>query len=517
MKSDFSNNNWRPYVFSMLLITGMTVLLRPFGFAFETANMALIFLLPVLWNAVVWGLRPALFAALLGVLSFDFFFVPPVISFTVADLRYLISFAVYLAVAILTASLAARLKQQVLYSKQKEKQTATLYALSKQISSAVDMSSLLERFSTQLSDMLNMDVTIYLSEEERELRLARRSRPFDHHVQEKAELALAHRVYEQGKPLEKKIPHTGGLIGHFIPLQIEEKCFGVMVLLSQREQNEILPEQALLFEAIGRLAASAVARVMFEEEAKLAHLTAESERLRIAILNSVSHELRTPLAAIIGSATGLIDGDKLFSNDERMDLLVTIRDGAHRMNRLVLNLLGMARLESGMLTLQKGECELEEIIGSVLVQLRDDQEHRHIRLLPAGELPIIIGDEALLEQMLMNVLSNAIKYSPDYSEIVLSFKVDNNCLQLSVADEGIGLKEEELERIFEKFYRSDQTKQHTGTGLGLAISKGIAELHGGTISARPNAPEGAIITISLPLHQINLYTDHFKENMTHDP
>ncbi|MFC3772893.1 ATP-binding protein [Paenibacillus sp. GCM10012303] len=498
-----TKHDLRPYITTALLIAGMTILIQPFGLAFDLANISLIYLLPVLLNAVVWGLRPAFFAAFLGVLSFDFFFVPPVLSFTVADLRYLISFAVYIAVAVLTASLAARLKQQVLYSKQKEKQTATLYALSKQISSAVDMPSLLDRFSRQLSEILKMDVTIYLAENNNELTLARRSSPFSHHVQEQAELALAKRVYKEGTSLEKRISHTGGLIGHFIPLQIEEQRFGVMVLISKHERSETLPEQALLFEAVGGLAASAVARVKFEEEAKLAHLTAESERLRIAILNSVSHELRTPLAAIIGSATGLIDGEKLFTAEERMELLVTIRDGALRMNRLVLNLLGMARLEGGMLTLRKDECELEEIIGSTFMQLKGYQEHRTIRLALPDEIPIVLGDEALLEQMLINVISNAIKYSPDYSEIILSVKAGSEFVELTVADEGVGLKEDELERIFEKFYRSEQTGHLTGTGLGLAISKGIAELHGGTISAQPNAPKGAIITISLPLVQDN--------------
>lgn len=498
-----SYNKWKPYIISLLLIAGMTILLKPFGLAFEPANIALIFLLPVLLNASIWGLRPAFFAALLGVLSFDFFFVPPVLSFTVADLRYLISFSVYLAVAILTASLAARLKQQVLYSKQKEKQTATLYALSKHISSAADMPSLLDRFSRQLLEILKLDVTIYLAENDDALTLAHRSCPFAHHVQEQAELALAKRVHTLGKPLEKRVPHTGGLIGHFVPLQIEEHRLGVMVLFPKHERNETIPEQALLFEALGGLAASAVARVKFEEEAKLAHLTAESERLRIAILNSVSHELRTPLAAIIGSATGLIDGEKLFTAKVRMELLVTIRDGALRMNRLILNLLGMARLEGGMLALRKNECEIDEIIGSTLMQLKGYQECRTIRLDLHDGIPIVLGDEALLEQMLINVVSNAIKYSPDHSEIIISVRVDGESIRISVADEGIGLKEDELERIFEKFYRSEQTGQLTGTGLGLAISKGIAELHGGTISAKSNEPKGATITISLPIDEHN--------------
>ncbi|MEK3786171.1 sensor histidine kinase [Paenibacillus sp. FSL K6-1230] len=152
-------------------------------------------------------------------------------------------------------------------------------------------------------------------------------------------------------------------------------------------------------------------------------LTAESERLRTPILNSVSHELRTPLAAIIGSATGLIENERLFSQKDRVELLMTIRDGALRMNRLVLNLLGMARLEGGMLRLRENWCDIEDIIGVTLSQVKDDQEHRELVIkLPEGDPILVLGDEVLLEQMLVNVISNAIKYSPDYSK--LSFRYD---------------------------------------------------------------------------------------------
>jgi two-component system sensor histidine kinase KdpD len=256
-----------------------------------------------------------------------------------------------------------------------------------------------------------------------------------------------------------------------------------------------------LLDALGGLAAIAIARVKLTEEAKIAHLTAESERLRTALLDSVSHELRTPLATIIGSATGLIEGDRLFSSEDRLDLMTTIRDGAMRMNRLVTNLLGMVKLESGMLRLSKKWCDMEDILGVVLAQVKDFQQHREIRVSLPERIPMLLGDEVLLEQVLVNIVSNSIKYSLDYSEIVISVSVDERIVVISVADSGIGLPEGERERIFEKFYRAATTRHVPGTGLGLAICKGIIELHGGTIAAEPNAGRGTVMIVTLPLSE----------------
>lgn len=487
----------RSYVSTTLLIALMTMVLKPFGLAFDLVNIALIYLLPVLFNAVFGGLRPAFYAAILGVLAFDFFFVPPVLSFTVADLRYLVSFGVYLAVAALTASLAAKLKQQVLYSKQREAHTAVLYALSEQMSAIADIDSMLDNFSRQVSLTFDTEIAIYLADDRNNLALAHRSANVTGCRQEDEERTTAKRVFVHGETA-----NLNESPGYFIPLRAEDRIYGVMALYPKQSRIGITTEQKRLLEALGGLAASAIARVMLAEEAKLAHITAESERLRTAILNSVSHELRTPLAAIIGSATGLIEGEHLFSSEDRMELLTTIRDGALRMNRLVKNLLSMVQLESGMLRLRKNWCDVEDLIGVTLSQVKDLQQHRKLRAeLPDDGPIIVLGDEVLLEQMLVNVVSNAIKYSPDYSEITLSVRIREATVVISVSDTGTGLKEDEYDRIFEKFYRSDGAKQITGTGLGLAICKGIVELHKGTISAKSNEPQGTIITITLPVNK----------------
>lgn len=491
----------RSYASITLLIVLMTLALRPLEFALDLVNIALIYLFPMLVSAVWWGLRPAIYAAVLAILAFDFFFVPPMLSFSVADLRYLVSFIVYVAVAVLTASLASRLKQQLAYSKQREAHTAALYALSRQISAFADIHALLDNVSRHASDSIGTDIAIYLPDDQGQLALTHRSARDRDWGQGESEKAVAQLAFDHGEAIGYGSDTLRDTPGYYLPLRTEDRVYGVLALDLNGRRSGMTAEQRRMLEALAGLAASAIARVKLTEEAKIAHLSAESERLRTAILDSVSHELRTPLAAIIGSATVLTADDHLFTADDRMELLVTIRDGAQRMNRLVMNLLRMVQLESGMLRLRENWCDVEDLIGVALAQVKAFQAHRKLRVrLPAPGQPLFVrGDEVLLEQVLVNVVSNAIKYSPDHSDIDIAVSADSDTLTISVYDQGVGLAEDEYDRIFEKFYRADATKQVTGTGLGLAICKGIVELHHGTISGRRNAPQGSVMTIKLPL------------------
>ncbi|WP_248923959.1 ATP-binding protein [Paenibacillus hamazuiensis] len=493
--------SWSPYVWITALIGLLTAVLHPFGLFLDPVNIALIYLIPVLLSAAYGGIGPSFYAALLGVLAFDFFFVPPFLSFTVADLRYLISFAVFLAVAGLTGSLAARLKQQLRFSKQREAHTASLYELSRQMSAITDIHSLLANVTRKVSEMIQTQAAIYLPDEHDELRLTAASPGHSDGGQSESERMIAKWVFQHGEAAGKGSGVLRETSGFYVPLRTEDRVYGVLAIKLEKESGAIPPDTRRLLEALGGLAAIAIARLKLTEEARIAHLSAESEKLRTALLDSVSHELRTPLATIIGSATGLIEGDKLFSPEDRLELLAAIRDGALRMNRLVANLLGMVKLESGMLQLRKKWCDLEDIIGVVLAQVKDFQQHREINVKLPERVPVLLGDEVLLEQMLVNVVSNSIKYSPDYSRIAISVKADEDNVEISVADSGVGLSAADRERIFEKFYRAGRTKHIPGTGLGLAICKGIAELHGGTISAQPNVEGGTVMTIALPQNE----------------
>ncbi len=487
---------WKFYIGVTLFITLLTVILHAFRLELDLVNISLMYLFPVLFSAVYWGMGPSLYAAGVGVLTFDFFFVPPFFSFTVADLSYLVSFAVYLAVAALTASLATRLRQQLNFAKQREANTASLYALSRQMTAITDLNSLLENVSRQVSDTINTQVAIYLPENQDELELSTYTSSQSNWGKGESEMVIAKWVYQHGEMAGRGSNTLRESPGLYVPLRTEDRIYGVLAI--NLENRNITLENQRLLEAIGGLAAGAIARVKLGEEAKLAHLTAESERIRTVLLDSVSHELRTPLATIIGSATGLIEGDRIFSAEDRLDLLSTIRDGALRMNRLVTNLLGMVKLESGMLRLRKEWCDVEDIMGVVLSQVKDFQQHREIRVRLPDQIPFVLGDDVLLEQVLVNVVSNSIKYSPDYSPIIISVRQDANDVVVTVADSGIGILAADRERIFDKFYRGDLTKHVPGTGLGLAICKGIIEAHGGTITAQPNIDKGTVITITLP-------------------
>ena len=359
-----------------------------------------------------------------------------------------------------------------------------------------DLDSLLENVSRQVSDTINTQVAIYLPENQDELELSTYTSSQSNWGKGESEMVIAKWVYQHGEMAGRGSNTLRESPGLYVPLRAEDRIYGVLAI--NLENRNITLENQRLLEAIGGLAAGAIARVKLGEEAKLAHLTAESERIRTVLLDSVSHELRTPLATIIGSATGLIEGDRIFSAEDRLDLLSTIRDGALRMNRLVTNLLGMVKLESGMLRLRKEWCDVEDIMGVVLSQVKDFQQHREIRVRLPDQIPFVLGDDVLLEQVLVNVVSNSIKYSPDYSPIIISVRQDANDVVVTVADSGIGILAADRERIFDKFYRGDLTKHVPGTGLGLAICKGIIEAHGGTITAQPDIDKGTVITITLP-------------------
>lgn len=498
---------WLVYGLITLLTAVLTLVMGGYAEELEIVNIALIYLFPVLLSAVYGGLGPALFAAGIGVLALDFFFVAPQLSFTVSDLRYLISFGVYLSVAGLTASMAERLKRQAVQAHQREAHTASLYAFSQQIGAVSDVSSLLDGVTKQLSQTIGAETAVYLPDESGALRRVHASsaEAVDGGERAREEEVVVRMVYEEGEEAGQGSRTLRELPGRYLPLRTEERTYGVLVVrLAQgenRSKKTLTDEQQRLLAALCGLAAAAIARFKLAEEAKVAHLTAESERLRSAILDSVSHELRTPLAAVIGSATGLIENDELFSKQDRMELLETIRSGAVRMNRLVQNLLGMVRLESGMLQLRREWCDVQDLIGVSLAQIRDIRGRRKLTVDLPDDLPMVRGDEVLLEQVLGNVLGNAIKYGPDGSEIVIAARATGNRLLLSIADEGPGLPPGEERRVFEKFYRSDSTRHVSGTGLGLAICKGIVDLHGGEISAasRTDGKNGAIVLISLPL------------------
>jgi two-component system sensor histidine kinase KdpD len=283
----------------------------------------------------------------------------------------------------------------------------------------------------------------------------------------------------------------------YLPLKVHGKVVGVLgIHIAERKVNL---EEWRLIEAWASMAAIAVERIQLAEMAKQAAVLVESERLHTALFNSISHEIRTPLSTIIGSISSLLDPDIKLLQSIQYELMQNIREAAIRMERVASNLLDTARLESGSVKVKNDWCDIGDIVGAALYRLRDSIQGREIQTDIPQSIPLLRGDCVLLEQVMVNLLDNALKYSRAGSDIEISASSEDAKILVSVADRGIGIPEEELQHIFQKFYRTDSTKNISGTGLGLSICKGLIEAHGGTIWAlnRPNG--GARISFALPL------------------
>lgn len=271
-------------------------------------------------------------------------------------------------------------------------------------------------------------------------------------------------------------------------------------------------EQRQLMEAWAGLAAIAIERgKLVEKECETALLVA-SDKLRTALLNSVSHELRTPLSSNIGSASTLLETEIKYSPQDQRELLINIKDGANRMERVVANLLDTARLESGMVQLKLNWCDMEDIIGTALRRLQESIRDRKINVDVRPPINVVHGDCVLLEQLLINLVDNALKYSPYDTQIDINVSGDSDKIFVSVSDRGIGIPEDELSNIFNKFYQVHHPDMRVdGTGLGLSICRGIVEAHGGKIWAENRPGGGTSIVFLLPATSSEFVNSRTKE------
>jgi two-component system sensor histidine kinase KdpD len=487
-----------PYILSIIMMILMTLIIPPISSFLGIVNISMLFLLPVLLSAARWGRFPAVITAIMGGITFDFFFVPPFFSFSVADVRYLISFAIFILVALITGTLADRLKEQINYSRQRESRVLALYALSRDIAAVDKLDAVVESIANKVAGTLEGQVVLLLPNENAKLVLQKDSG--SNNFLNESELAVASWVFDRGQKAGKGTETLGAAAALYLPLSTEQGVQGVLGICFNESEAQFDPERIRLLEAFVGLAAMAINRVKLAEQARQALTLVESERLRTALFNSLSHDLRTPLSSIIGAVTGLLeDQNVVYSPEARHDLLQIILHGAERMNRFVSNLLDMARLESGMLQLNKDWCDLQDIIGVAVNRLGESLTNRPLDIIVQPGLSLVQADGILIEQVLINLLDNALKYSEPGSKIVVTTQQRGKQLETAVANQGEGIPDTDLSKVFDKFYRLNSPLQVSGTGLGLAICKGIIEAHGGKIWAKNNKLGGVTITFTLPL------------------
>lgn len=490
----------RGYTASIVLVLAATLLcelLRPF---LAPTNMVMFYLLAVVVASVRLNRKPAIATAFLGVLAFDFFFVPPRMTFVVADTQYLMTFLGLLVVGIVISTLVARSRERAEVMRARELHTASLYYLSRDLAASVDSDAVLKAVIRNVEEALSAQVVMLLPEGERlDILAASEGLMLDIKEQAVADWAFRNN-HPAGRATDTLV--SADLI--YLPLQTPASVLGVMGVKLESEYAYHAQDNRRLLDAFATQAAMAMERIRFSRQAEQAQILQARETLERALLNSISHDLRTPLVTVTGVLSSLKDEGAHLTDRVRKELLETACGEAERLNRFVGNLLDMTRIEAGAVRLNSEPCDVQDLVGCALAALETRLGSREVSFKMLPVMPLVPMDLVLMTQVLVNLLDNSMKYSPSESLIEVIASTESPWLVLEVADRGPGVPEHDLKRVFDKFYRIPIPEGAGGTGLGLSICKGIVEAHGGKISAENRTGGGLRIVIRLPLGEQHL-------------
>ena len=485
---------WESFVFTALALAGGIVLKRYFG----VTNVGLVFLIAVLASAVRYGLWPSLFACIVAVLAFNFFFLPPLYTFTITDPENVVVLVTFAIVAVIASNLTARVRAQAIVAHERAAVTDSLYQFSRKLAGVFALDDLLWATSFQIAQMLKVRVVILLPENG--LLTVRAGYPPDDSLDE-SEIAAANWVGDHATPAGRGADSLPGAKRLYLPMRTGRGTIGVIGLDNDKPGPLLSPEQRRLFDALADQAALAIERVELSEDIEKSRLAAETEKLRAALLTSISHDLRTPLSVILGAASSLKGLEASLGADAHRELVATIQEEAERLNRFIANLLDMTRLESGAVAPKLEATDLGDVIGSALRRAGRILSGHPLKLVLAPDLPLVPLDPVLFEQVLFNLLDNAGKYATPGSTVEVAAEKIGGQVKVEIRDEGPGVPPEDLERIFDKFFRVQASdRQRAGTGLGLPIARGFVEAMGATIVASHRTePSGTIVTITIPI------------------
>lgn len=487
---------WLDYavaLFAVTLLGGAYLLLHDRFPWFGYQAIGLIELFAVLLIAISLGRGPALLAAAVSALAWNYLFIMPRFTFAISSAGDVVLLVLYFVIALLAGTLAARLREREREARHNAERTLALYTLAVESATAANMTDILSTAVEQLGRVFAADVAILLAEGES---LRTQPHPAGNLAVGGEDLAVARWAFDNGKHAGQFTDMHPQASALFVPLRTPARSVGVLGL----RLHWITPptfEQNVLIETFASQIALSIERELLNEAAQQSFRLRESERLYATLLNSISHELRTPLATIAGAAGSLIDAQANSNPAAQQELARDIQSAAGRLNRLVENLLDMSRLDAGRLQVRRDWCNVGEVIGVALQVMEDSLRGRALHVEIAPDLPLIEMDFRLIEQALVNLLDNACSHTPAGTPVEISARMDDSQLVLTVADRGPGIPAGELARVFDKFYRLPGTAAG-GTGLGLSICHGLVEAHGGTVSAANRAGGGLAVTILLP-------------------
>lgn len=482
-----------PYAYAAALVVVATLLSWLCRALFAMPDVVMIYLLVVIVVAVRFGRRPSFFATALSIAAFDFFFVPPFFTFAVSDGRHVFTFAMMFGVATLISALTLRIKRQEENARAREAQTATLYALSRELGSAFDDRAAAEVLARHAADVFESGTAVLAAKTGAIETLARVGiLPTD-----LTEQGVVRWVLEHGRPAGKGTDTLPGAGITCVPVRVGERVLAVLALASVRS-GPLRPDERELLDVFVRQGALALERARLADTAKAAALKARTEEMRSSLLSAVSHDLRTPLATITGAVTTLRDTSATLSPPQRADLEDVIQEEAERLERLVANLLEMTRLETGGVVLRREWVPLDEVVSAALSRLEARLADRTVTVALTGAPPLVSVDPMLLEQVFLNLVENAAKYSPPSTPIDIAATHGAQTLEITVADRGPGIPEADAARVFEKFFRGAHVGIG-GVGLGLPICRAVMQAHDGSIRVEARPAGGAIFRLTLPL------------------
>jgi len=488
---------WKPseWVWSISAVvaaTGISAIMFPY---FELLDLVMVYLLGVVVTAIRTSRWPALMATLLGIAAFDFFFVPPHFTFAVSDVRYFVTFGVMLAVALVISGLTLQVREQAEAARLRERKTAALYGLSRDLARERKKEKLSDIAVKHIGEVFRSQVVILVSDERG--RLVVPSTGVGTFALDEKEMGVAQWVLENRQTAGVGTDTLPGAKALYLPMIASSGPVGVVGILPENPNEPFETEQVHLLETFANQTAMAMERVILAQEAQRERLSAEKQSLRNVFLSSVSHDLRTPLATISGAADTLLRKGEHLAEGKREELVRTIHGEAERLNHIVRNVLNMTRLESGVIQVNKDWQSMEEITGAVIERLSERLKDHPLSLMIPDNLPLIPFDPLLVEQVLTNLLENALQHTPPGTPVELVARMQKAGVLIEIADRGPGIPADLEERIFEKFTRGKSPGG--GVGLGLSICRVIVEAHGGRIWAENRPGGGAVFRFTLPL------------------
>jgi two-component system sensor histidine kinase KdpD len=488
---------WPDYAWTGAGCVLTTLLAWPLLSRIDLANIVMLFLLYVVLVAVQLGRGPAILAAVLGVASFDVFFVQPRFSFAVSDVQYLVTFAVMLGVGLLIGQLTASLRFSASISASRERRAQALFELTRELSAALQVVQVVELGEAAVQRSFGGQARVLLTDAKDQLALG-------DNLPDSIDASIADWAFHHGQRAglaTATLPSHGW---HYVPLQAPMRIRGVLALQPAQPRWLLIPEQVQQLETLARQIAIAIERVHYVEVAQAAVVQMESESLRNALLAAISHDVRTPLTALVGLAESLERSAPALA-DHQAASARAISQEARQLNALVTNLMDMARLQSGQVNLRSDWHSVEELVGSAIRAARHALGELKVQTDVPADLPLVEFDAALMERVLVNLLENAAKYgvsaTPGARPIQINARVTPSTLVLSVRDHGPGLPAASIgqeQTLFEKFTRGKTESATPGVGLGLAICKAVVEAHRGTITAAQALGGGAEFILTLP-------------------